>query len=135
MIFIDSNIWCYFFDINCKENEKITDYLNETMRKESIAINTVVAVEVCHFLVKNLGSVTGKKKIDEFINYSFRADALLMEDVTKAAEVLAEFSHTGIGGRDATFLASMRKLGIDTMVTHDSSFKKIPWLRVVDPVE
>jgi hypothetical protein len=50
-----------------------------------VAINTVVELEVAHYLIKNLGS-EGKRK-------------------------------TGIGGRDATILASMEELEIDTLMT------------------
>jgi uncharacterized protein len=47
---------------------------------------------------------------------------------------LARYSQTGIGGRDATILASMDMLGIKKLMTHDRAFKRIDQIEVVDPV-
>ncbi len=44
------------------------------------------------------------------------------------------FIHAGIGGRDATILASMKKLSIQIICTHDISFKKISNIEVIDPI-
>jgi uncharacterized protein len=47
---------------------------------------------------------------------------------------LAKYSQTGIGGRDATILASMEVLEIKKLMTHDRAFSRIDQIEVVDPV-
>ena len=48
---------------------------------------------------------------------------------------LLKYSHTGIGGRDASILASMKRLGdISTLISHDHDFLNIPEINVLDPL-
>ena len=44
------------------------------------------------------------------------------------------YSHRGIGGRDATILATAEKLGEKMIVTHDKVFRGLECLEVIDPV-
>ena len=135
MIFIDSNIWCYFFDESSTEHKKVTSFIEKIIEKEEILINTPVIMEVSHFLVKNLGPVTGRKKIDSFLEFPFIVEDLNYSTTKEAISLLCEYSHEGIGGRDATILASIKKAGIKNIVTHDKSFKNIRWLNVIDPIK
>ena len=134
MIFVDSNIWCYYFDEKAKEHVAVAEYVNKILGKKEIAMNTLVIMELAHYLVKNLGAVKGKEKIEEFLGFPFVLCDLDYELVKTSINLLAEHTHTGIGGRDATILASMKKLGIAQIITHDKSFKKIDFLEVIDPL-
>ncbi len=135
MIFIDSNIWCYFFDESSKEHKEASAFVDKVLEKEEIAINTAIIIEISHFLVKNLGPVNGRKKIDIFLEFPLLIDDLNYSLARESLDILCQYSHEGIGGRDATILATMKKLGIKKIATHDSSFKKIDWLQVTDPIK
>jgi predicted nucleic acid-binding protein len=132
LIFIDSNIWCYYFDRSALEHSAVSDKLKQVLGG-GIAINTVVEMEVAHYLVKNLGS-EGKRKMDTFLSYPMIIVDFDQYLARKSIEYLSKYSQTGIGGRDATILASMEELGIDTLMTHDRAFKKIDFINVVDPI-
>ncbi len=134
MIFIDSNIWCYFFDENSKEHKKVLDFMKKTLEKDKILVNTIVVMELAHYLIRNLGPIKGKEKLDTFLSFGFIVDELDFIASKESIKLLCEYSHEGIGGRDSTILASMRNYEIKIIITHDSSFKKIDWLNVVDPV-
>lgn len=134
MIFIDSNIWCYFFDESAKEHKKASAFIEKSLEKEEIAINTSVMTEISHFLVKNLGPINGKKKIDTFLEFPLVIEDLNYFLAKESINLLCQYSHEGIGGRDATILAAMKKLGVKKLITHDASFKNIEWLEVMDPV-
>jgi len=41
----------------------------------------------------------------------------------------------GIGGRDATLLASMRRKRVDRIMTHDKALKRVPDLKAIDPIK
>ena len=66
LTFIDSNIWCYYFDRSAQEHDVVSESL-ELVLEGGVAINTVVAMEVAHYLIKNLGHL-GKKKVDLFLS-------------------------------------------------------------------
>jgi len=106
----------------------------EGVLESGVAINTVVMMEVAHYLIKNLG-FEGKRKMDVFLSYPMKIVDFDEFLALKSIEHLARYSQTGIGGRDATILASMEELGIKRLMTHDRAFKKIDFVDVVDPVE
>ncbi len=98
-------------------------------------INTVIMVEVAHFLIKNLGAVLGMEKLREFLRFPFTVVDLDHSLALRALELLAKYSHVGVGGQDATILATAESLSISRIMTHDEAFKKVDWLEVIDPVK
>lgn len=135
MIFIDSNIWCYYFNESSKEHNKVVNFIESIMDEESIVMNNVVGLEVAHFLIKNLGAIQGKEKINAMLEYPFIIDDLDYDTLLDSIDTLAKYTHTGIGGRDASIITTMRKKGIKKLVTHDQDFKKIDSIEVIDPME
>ncbi len=133
LTFIDSNIWCYYFDESAEEHEAVSEKL-EAMLEENVAINTVVVMEVAHYLIKNLGS-EGTRKMEVFLSYPMKVVDLDQYLTRRSVEYLARYSHTGIGGRDATILASMDEIQAMRLMTHDRAFKRIASIEVIDPIE
>ena len=134
MLIIDSNIWAYYFDEDAAEHDFVVDDVEEALRSERIAINMVIIVEVAHFLIKNLGPLLGRNKLSIFLSFPFRIVDLNYELTLRALDLLAKYSHLGIGGRDATILATAETLNINEIMTHDEAFKRIEWLKTIDPV-
>jgi predicted nucleic acid-binding protein len=48
LIFVDSNIWCYYFDRSAQEHNAVSERLEQAL-EDGVAINTVVAMEVAHY--------------------------------------------------------------------------------------
>ncbi len=90
-------------------------------------------MEVAHYLIKNLG-VQGKKKMDVFLSFHMKVVDFDQYLAKRSIELLAKFSQTGIGGRDATILAAMEELGIKKLMTHDRAFKRVDSIEVIDPI-
>lgn len=134
MLMIDSNIWAYYFDADSPEHKSVVPEVKKVIR-EGVLINTVVAMEVAHFLVKNLGPVVGKEKLEAFLGFPLTVDELDLELVRAAADELCKYSHLGVGGRDSTLLASMRRRGVKRMMTHDEALKRVPGFKAIDPVK
>lgn len=132
LIFVDSNIWCYYFDRSAQEHIIVSEKLEQVL-EGSVAINTVVEMEVAHYLIKNLGS-EGKRKMDVFLSFPMEVVDFDQYQAKRSIELLARHSQTGIGGRDATILASMEKLEIKKLMTHDRAFKRIDFIEIVDPI-
>lgn len=136
MVFIDSNIWCYYFDQSAEEHKQVSEKVDELIDSEKdLYINAVVLIEVGHFLVKNLGGIKGKKKLNQMLEFSFKISELNYPTTLNSLDILAEEHQTGIGGRDSTILASMEEKGVEKLVTHDQAFKKIDGIEVIDPVD
>jgi len=134
MLIIDSNIWAYYFDEDAPEHDSVVEDLEKALRSERIIINTVIIIEAAHFLIKNLGPLLGRKKLSIFLRFPFRIVDLNYELTLRALDLLAKYSHLGIGGRDATILATAEALNINRIMTHDEAFKRIEWLKTIDPV-
>lgn len=133
MIMIDSNIWAYYFDADAPEHKFVVQEVEKALR-EGVLINTVVVMEVAHFLIKNLGPVLGKEKLDIFLRFPMQVDELTLDLARGAVDELSKYSHLGIGGRDATLLASMQRRRAGRIMTHDEALKRVPGIKVVDPV-
>ena len=135
MIAIDSNIWAYYLDETTKEHNSVKPHLREIIKNKDILINTVIQIEVAHYLIKVLGPILGKEKIDVFLSYPLKVDELTRESITKSVELLQRYTQIGIGGRDATILQTMKKYDVTRLMTHDSALKRVDWLDVFDPCE
>ncbi len=132
LTFVDSNIWCYYFDRSAQEHNAVSEMLEQVL-EDGVAINTVVAMEVAHYLTESLGS-EGKRKMDVFLSYPMEIIDFDQYLARKSVEYLARYSQTGIGGRDATILASMKELETKKLMTHDRAFKRLDFIEVVDPI-
>lgn len=91
-------------------------------------------MELAHFLIKNLGPVLGKEKLDVFLSYPITIFDLDYGSTLESIEQLGKYSHLGIGGRDATILAFMKKSNFKKIMTHDEALKKVEWLEIIDPI-
>ncbi len=131
---IDSNIWAYYFDEKSQEHEFVVKPMEDLLSSGGIVVNTAIVMEVAHFLIKNLGPVEGAEKVDVFLRIPEVIIDLDYALATRSISLLARYSHRGIGGRDATILATAEKLGENMIVTHDRAFKGLEWIEVLDPV-
>ena len=134
IVFIDSNYWIYLLDKTCDEHDYIVDHFKVLYDNSSLAINTIVMVEIMHYLIKRLGTTIAKQKWQLFSSIDFIVGNLEFEQLDRIFDVLSKFSHTGIGGRDASILSFMEDNNITKLCTHDKAFKKIPDIEIIDPI-
>ncbi len=139
MLFVDSNIWCYYFDQRLPEYVSVRDVMREIIKSEEIACNTVIVMEVAHYLIRHFPEKIARKKIETFINLTnldiadFNRQALNQTIETLLANAYSE----GLGGRDATIISSMKLQNIKKIVSHDDIFKRLAnklELEVIDPI-
>ena len=135
IIFVDSNYWIYLLDKTTIEHKSVKNHFNKLYDEAILAINTVVMMEVMHYLVKRLGSEIAKEKWELFSSVDFVVGNLEFEDLDFIFSTLCKYSHTGIGGRDATILSFMEINHIGKICTHDNTFKKVPNLEIIDPID
>jgi len=134
MLTIDTNIWAYYFDNDCAEHEFVVGPVEKALKSEQIAVNTIIVMELAHFLVKSLGAPIGGEKLDQFLRFPLVITDFDYQHALSAIEMLKKYWHLGIGGRDATLLAMMDGAGEKRIMTHDEALKKVDWLKPIDPV-
>ncbi|RJS86736.1 type II toxin-antitoxin system VapC family toxin [Candidatus Bathyarchaeota archaeon] len=68
MIFVDANIWCYYFDRRLPEHEHVRELMRKIIKSEEIVCNTIVVMEVAHYLVRHFKGADARRKIGYFVN-------------------------------------------------------------------
>ncbi len=134
-MFIDSNIFCYYFTRSSEFHEPVSRYVDEVLEEESIHISVIVLMEVSHYLVNNLGPIKGKETIETLTSYPIDVVDFDYGLFVDSLDQLARHAPQGIGGRDASILACMFQKNISTLLTHDQAFKSVEEIEVIDPVE
>ena len=140
MIFVDSNIWCYYFDQRVPEHKHVRDPMREIIKSEEIACNTIIVMEVAHYIVRHFDEKSARKKIDFFINLrNMQISDFNRQMMQESLESLLEYSYAdGLGGRDATIIATLKSQNIRRIITHDAVFKRLAaklTLEVTDPLQ
>ncbi|KKM77112.1 hypothetical protein LCGC14_1373360 [marine sediment metagenome] len=146
MISIDSQIWIYYWDINAKEHTNIKNWINGTNKdgilfKEKIILSAIIPIEIGHHLFKltDISKELTKEKVEDLLLSLISSepcqlieiDAILLIDVIQK---MKKFSPFGIGGRDTLILATMDKLKVNTIATHDKNILALTSYRRIDPV-
>ena len=140
MIFVDSNMWCYYFDQRLPEHERVLEPMREILKSEEIACNTIIVMEVAHYLVRHFTEKAARKKIDYFINLkNIKIADFNRSLMTQTLDALLEHAYAdGLGGRDATIIATLKSLNIKKLVSHDDIFKRLSnklTLELIDPAQ
>jgi len=134
MMLVDSNIWAYYFDKSLDEHKTVIRPLESAFKKDNVAVNATIVVETLHYLVKRLGPLVGGEKGRIFMTFGIPLFPLDSEVLKVTHQKLCKYTHLGIGGRDASILATMKIEGIKQIMTHDQAFKRIPELNILDPI-
>ncbi len=133
MIFVDANIWIYYFDQRLPEHKQVVRPLEREIRS-GVASNTAVLIEVAHYF-RNLPKEEFWRRIDHLKNLETLDIVDLDLDLLELSlKLLAEYSDRGIGGRDSTILAAMKRLEVVKLMTHDDAFKGVPMVEAIDPI-
>ncbi|MFI5421160.1 MAG: type II toxin-antitoxin system VapC family toxin [Nitrososphaerales archaeon] len=127
-------MWAYYFDKDSLEHKFVVNPVDTAIKKEQILTNTVIVMELSHFLIRNLGSIVGGEKINFFLSFPLTVIDLDYKAILGSIEELKRYSHLGIGGRDATILYLIRKSASKKILTHDAALKRVDWLEVIDPI-
>jgi len=137
MICLDANVWIYFLDADLDEHEAVHDTVEAVLRSDPLFTTTVLQMEVIHYLTNQVAE--SDTYVETILSTEDTVVAELQaDDVARAAELLDEYEHAGIGGRDATVLAAMERHDVQRLWTHDDALvrmsERLDWLDVTDPV-
>ena len=91
-------------------------------------------MEVAHYLFRQKPLQAGVL-LDTFLLYPFHFFELDIKTVHHAIHILNQYSSFGIGGRDATIIASMEISQIKYLMTNDMAFQHVKSIEVINPVQ
>jgi predicted nucleic acid-binding protein len=114
--------------------------MRKIIKSQQIASNTVIVMEVAHYLVRHFNEEIARKKIETFINLTNIDIAdFNRQTLNQTIESLLAYAYTeGLGGRDATVIATMKLQNVKKIVSHDGVFKRLAnklELEVIDPAQ
>lgn len=138
MYCFDANIWVYYFDTDLPERTAVVEHVRDALRTQQLFTTTVLQMEVIHYL--HTQHTDGSSVIEQFLGLEdVTVEELLTEDVETAVEILEAYPNIGLGGRDATIIAAMKRRNVSRLWTHDAALldvgEHLDWLQAVDPVE
>jgi len=140
-ITIDSMIWIYSYDPYAPESRNVKKWLRgkdgALQSHKQIILNTIIPLEVLHSILK-------KPSIDFTVAYNAALGIIALENVVivdfdtrllaELMTLLGDYRTYGIGGRDASILATMKDQNVIKIATHDKNILSIPDFLRIDPV-
>ncbi len=133
MIYVDANYWIYWFDSRLPEHEYVLKVMRGAVR-EGILLNTVTLMEVAHYF-RHLQPDEFSVRMEAIQNLeTLRLIGLDVNLVRPALRQLTNYAPVGVGGRDSVILATMEAAGVRRIASHDAVFRKVKWVKVVDPI-
>ncbi|MFX1516684.1 MAG: type II toxin-antitoxin system VapC family toxin [Promethearchaeota archaeon] len=140
-ITIDSMIWIYNYDPFAPESKNVKSWLmgkdGALQSYEQIILNTIIPIEVLHSIYK-------KPSVDFTTAYNAALGIIALENVVlidfdtrllaESMTLLGDYRTYGIGGRDASILATMKDRNVVEIATHDKNILAIPEFYRIDPV-
>ena len=145
MLCIDSQIWIYYFDTNALEHKNVSDWMNGKHEDgvlfiEEIILSTIIPMEVAHNLFKlaQENKDMDRDKTEEILLSMVSLENCQLVEVDQlliitAIKKLKKYVSMGIGGRDSIILASMERLNMRNIATHDKNILFLKDLKRIDP--
>ncbi len=147
MEFVDANIFHYYIF-----RSRYTDQVAKLLKQyRDLVTSTDVLDEVMFVIIRRLAEkMLGIRRIDKLRSYicrngiGFAADKLkefvellealdiiVLRDYADPHELLETMTRYNLPPSDAIIALTCRQHGINTILTFDEDFKRVPWLKVI----
>lgn len=141
MLSIDSQIWIYYYDTTAKEHSNVLKWLDEILLKEVIILSSIIPIEIAHnlFSIHEKNKELNKTQVEEILLSLISLENCQLIDIDQnliieVINILKKYRTIGIGGRDALIIATMERMEIQTIATHDKNILSLKKFRRIDPV-
>jgi len=100
--------------------------------RDGVILNMVTVMEIVHYF-RHLPNQHLQDRMESILNLATLTLVDLNLDVMKLAlDLLTKHAGAGIGARDSAILATMKRNNVKRIATHDTAFKRIRGVEVVD---
>ncbi|MCC7552979.1 MAG: type II toxin-antitoxin system VapC family toxin [Methanobacteriaceae archaeon] len=124
MLFIDSSYLIALLIDNDKNNSRASVLANKISEKK--LINNTVLSETLNSYINSGGKLT--KELFSMINETYDIHYLSEKEYEKTIDTYLNYD-SAINYNDCTILQSMKKFDINRIVSFDSNFDKIEWIK------
>ena len=131
--FVDTNIILYSLGRDDALQRSCDAIVRHSAANTSapLVVSAEVLQEVFHVLFRRYGKARAREAI-EVAHASFVSEPVLPEDVLDAARMDAS---PGLQARDLVHLATMRRLGLNIIVSSDRAFDQVAGIERLDPLD
>ncbi len=147
-VFVDSNVFIQLL----YEGTRASDAEEFLDKYPLLATSIGVVDEVLHFiirreamnkygirraydlrkLVRSKGVRFARESLNKFVSLLEELYVKILADAeTQPSQIIATMDNYRLSPRDAIIALTCRHYGVDTILTLDEDFKRIPWLKVV----
>jgi predicted nucleic acid-binding protein len=85
-----------------------------------LLVPPLVVAEACYLIGRHLGAVAEATFLEEFgPGRALSLSDLLQEDVLRSAVLVQQYADLGLGGTDASLIATAERLGVEHIATVD----------------
>ncbi|NJD54414.1 MAG: PIN domain-containing protein [Candidatus Methanoperedens sp.] len=138
LVLIDSNLLSYVFDESEPKKRKICNELVADCwkRKRDLAVSVQNLSEFYVVVTKKISNPIPAKVAKDFIEHiiDFQGWHVLNYNAQTITSAIGISTKTGIYYWDALLAATMRENNVFSIYTeNDMDFKKVPWLKTINP--
>ncbi len=134
---VDTNVFCYLFDArDMRKSQLSKDLIARCFRSEchysvsvqnlaefSVVMTEKIALPASHDFIRQF--ISDIARFDGWTILQYRVDSILA-----ALDLQSDYS---LHFWDALLVATMKEHSIDTIYSEDIHFKKVPWLKTINP--
>ncbi|NCN39101.1 MAG: hypothetical protein COY38_01460 [Candidatus Aenigmarchaeota archaeon CG_4_10_14_0_8_um_filter_37_24] len=123
-VFVDSNIYIYYFE----ENEEFTDKIEDFFKKnKDTATSTLVVKEICWYYEKKKEFEKMKNLINDLLKTEVKILDVTSKQILNACEL--KMKHKSIELNDLINYNIMKENDIETIFSSDKHFDKLPGIK------
>ncbi|MFC1648489.1 type II toxin-antitoxin system VapC family toxin [Nanoarchaeota archaeon] len=128
-MYLDANFFIYAYNDKGKKGETARSILKKIVKGQTAITSSLALDEVMWVLIKNKQSNSVRPIIEDM----FATENLEVKETPALASLRALDFIEGFNlqPRDAMHLATMEHFAVDNIVSDDSDFDKIPWIKRV----
>ena len=130
MIFIDSNIYIYYFEGNEKFVDKIEDFFE---KNENVATSTLVLKEICWYYEKKKELEKMKNLISDLLKIRTEILNITSKQILDGCELKIKYKSIEIN--DLINYKLMKDNGIKVIFSNDKHFDKLPGIKRKTPLQ
>ena len=131
---VDTNVLVYALQPDSDRQAKAVAFIKDLVTRESGVVGAQNLAEFCSLATEKFAKTMDFEQASSFLSEVSKSLEVISYDENTVAQALKLSYLHDLHFFDALLAAAMSERGIETIATeNEKDFKKIPWLKVVNP--